>query len=511
MLSRVTLAGSERSHPSDSVDLGSVGPAKNIQITLLLRRQPQPHAQGTGRVSRAAFARSHGADPLDVEAVRSFASAHALSVERVSLAARTVDIRGPVGTLSKLFGADIRLSQVGRRIYRTRQGSLHLPAALVDRVVAVLGFDQRPAAGTNFRKEEKVLASVAYTPCEISSIYNFPPNTGKGQTIALIELGGGYVEQDLTSYWQSLGLPKVAVKTVNVDGAANQPIGDSNSADSEVALDIEVAGAAAPGANIVVYFAPNTDAGFLNAINAAIHDEVNRPSVISISWGAAELSWTAQSKNAFNAAFEDAAMLGISVCVAAGDAGSSDGEKDKRKHVDFPASSPWVLACGGTRLLAGNGQIFSETVWNDTRTGGSTGGGVSAYFSKPGYQDQIKVPKPSDTRNATGRGLPDVAAVADPQTGYRVLIDGQELVLGGTSAVAPLWAALIALCNEQLGRNAGWLNPTLYGTLGQHRVTHDITSGTNGAYRAGNGWDCCTGLGTPDGLAILRLLQQAKA
>ena len=292
-----------------------------------------------------------------------------------------------------------------------------------------------------------------------------------------------------------------------MNGAQNSPIGDPSSADGEVVLDIEVAGGVAPDARIAVYFAPNTDQGFLNAINAAIHDTVRKPSVISISWGAAEDHWTPQAMNAFNAAFHDAALLGITVCAAAGDNGSSDGDSDGASHVDFPASSPWVLSCGGTRLVA-TGTTMQETVWNDGTNGGATGGGVSGHFSRPSYQLQLHIPKPTGTANKSGRGVPDVAGLADPETGYAVLIDGVENVIGGTSAVAPLWAGLVTLCNEQLGHNLGWFHPSLYGTVTQARALHDITSGTNGAYNAGIGWDCCTGLGTPNGTAILTALQK---
>jgi kumamolisin len=302
----------------------------------------------------------------------------------------------------------------------------------------------------------------------------------------------------------------VSVTAVSVDGARNAPAGDPNSADGEVVLDIEVAGGVAPDARIAVYFAPNTDQGFLDAINAAIHDTSRKPSVISISWGAAEKEWTPQALNAFNAAFHDAALLGITVCAAAGDDGSSDGESDGRSHVDFPASSPWVLACGGTRLLGSNGQIQSETVWNDGTNGGATGGGVSAHFSQPSYQTGINVPKPTGTANSTGRGVPDVAGVADPETGYSILVDGQQGVIGGTSAVAPLWAGLIALFNEQLGKNVGWLHPAIYGTFAQHKALRDITSGTNGMYKANPGWDACTGFGTPNGQAMLSLLKSSS-
>jgi len=222
--------------------------------------------------------------------------------------------------------------------------------------------------------------------------------------------------------------------------------------------------------------------------------------VISISWGGPEDDWTPQAMNAFNAAFHDAAVLGISVCAAAGDNGSSDGSPDGSTQVDFPASSPWVLGCGGTRLTVGvSGQIASETVWNDGTNGGATGGGLSSHFSKPAYF-QANVPVPG-----SGRGVPDVAGNADPDTGYVTIVDGNSGVIGGTSAVAPLWAALIALLNQSLGRNVGWMHEHIYrapsGTL------HDITTGSNGAYLAKPGWDCCTGLGTPDGEKILALLK----
>ncbi len=297
----------------------------------------------------------------------------------------------------------------------------------------------------------------------------------------------------------------VRVTPVSVNGASNKPEGQADSADGEVVLDIEVAGGVAPGASLAVYFAPNTNQGFLNAINTAVHDKARKPSVISISWGSPEAAWTQQGINALNQAFHDAALLGITVCVASGDNGSSDGGPAGSVNVDFPASSPWVLACGGTRLIASNGSIESETVWNNA-SDGATGGGVSSFFALPSYQAQSNVPV---ERGASfrGRGVPDIAAVADPQTGYLTLVDGTWGLIGGTSAVAPLWAGLIALLNENLSRRVGFLHPLLYGTLAQHKALNDITTGTNGAYSAGPGWDACTGLGTPNGTAILNALK----
>jgi kumamolisin len=501
MSSHVILRGSHCQHPRHSVAAGEPAADEIIHITLILkRREAAPHfASAETLLSHTELAQLHGADLTEIDAVEKFASEHHFSIVRIDAAARSVTISGQCSALAAAFGADLELRRLGQNTFRSRQGHLHVPESLAGSLIAVLGFDQRPVAGTYYRFHSRDAQSVSYTPRQLAQIYNFPQNTGKNQTIALIELGGGFNNSDLQNYWTQLGLNNVSTTAVSVDGAQNSPTGDPDGPDGEVVLDVEVAGGVAPDARIAVYFAPNTDQGFLNAINAAIHDTVRKPSVISISWGSPESEWTSQAMNAFNAAFHDAALLGISVCVAAGDNGSSDGEPDGGNHVDFPASSPWVLACGGTRLLASDGKIQSETVWNDGTNGGATGGGISAHFSRPSYQSALKI---------SGRGVPDVAAVADPETGYSVFVDGELGVVGGTSAVAPLWAGLIALCNEQLGKRLGWFHPTLYSTLAQHKALHDITSGTNGAYKAGPGWDACTGLGSPNGQAILNLLKQ---
>ncbi len=512
MSSHIILDGSQREHPFGSFPAGKPSSNELIELTLILRRRhpaPEP-AVMRDHLSHRELAENHGADPTDIHAVEMFALKHELSVVSVNPAARTITVRGELGSLATVFGADVELRHSEGRIVRTRQGHLHVPSSLAGRIVAIFGFDQRRAARTYHRIHPSAAQSVSYTPRQVAQLYNFPSNTGKGQTIALIELGGGFRNSDLQKYWKQLGLSNVSTTAVSVGGAQNSPTGDPNSADGEVVLDIEVAGAVAPGADIAVYFASNTDQGFLDAINAAIHDTVRKPSVISISWGSAESEWTPQALNAFNAAFHDAALLGITVCVAAGDNGSSDGESDGRDHVDFPASSPWALACGGTSLLSNNGNIRSETVWNDGANGGATGGGVSSHFSKPSYQANINVPPPVGTVNPTGRGVPDVAGVADPYTGYVILVDGEEGVVGGTSAVAPLWAGLVALFNEQLGKNLGWFHRSLYGTLAQHKALRDITSGTNGDFKAGTGWDACTGLGSPNGQAMLNLLKPSS-
>jgi kumamolisin len=310
----------------------------------------------------------------------------------------------------------------------------------------------------------------------------------------------------LNSYFAQLGIPKPMTSSVAVDGGHNHPTGNPNGPDGEVMLDIEVAGVVAPGARIAVYFAPNTTRGLLDAITTAIHDRQRSPSVISISWGGPEPTWTPRALQAYDRAFQEAALLGVTVCCASGDNGSSDGVGDGLAHVDFPASSPFALGCGGTRLEASKGAITRESVWNGGATGGATGGGISEFFPLPPYQTNTNIPAPVNPGGLAGRGVPDVAGDADPGTGYQILVDGQRAVFGGTSAVAPLSAGLIALINQKLGKPVGFLNPLLYGQLATAGVLHDITSGNNGDFQAREGWDACTGLGSPDGAKLLSAL-----
>ena len=507
-----TLPGSFREHLGQSVPVGPPEAAEQVEITLTLRRKRAAlnPCLLKGPLTHEELEQRCGASASDIETVEAFAARNHLVVTQVNPAARTITLKGPLSRLADLFGASLELRRSRGRTYRSRHGYLQIPNRLEGIVTGVFGFDNRPVAHARRKFTERANPPGTFTPRQVASIYNFPSNTGQGQTIALIELGGGFRAADLHRYWQSLGVPGVKVVPVSVSGTTNSPDGSPDSADGEVVLDIEVAGGVAPGASIAVYFAPNTDQGFLNAIHAAIHDKVHKPSVISISWGSAESAWTEQSLNAFNQAFHDASLLGITVLAAAGDNGSSDGADDGSPNVDFPASSPFVVACGGTKLVATGSTIKSETVWNDGADGGATGGGVSSYFPLPSYQTGSAVPASSTSSSFKGRGVPDVAGLADPETGYVTFVDGQWGVVGGTSAVAPLWAGLISLLNEKLGTPVGFFNPTLYSTVAQHKALHDIVSGTNGAYHAGPGWDACTGLGTPDGQAILTALQSIK-
>jgi kumamolisin len=400
------------------------------------------------------------------------------------------------------FGTSLQNYDSPGGTFRGRTGYLTIPSTLSGIVSAVLGLDNRPVAKAHLRKR-RAAQPAGLSPRAVAQAYNFPDGAqGAGQTIGILELGGGYSTSDLNKYFSGLGLKTPTVSSVSVDGGANQPGVDTDS-DGEVMLDIEVAGAVAPEARIVVYFAPNTDQGFVDAITTAAQDTANRPSVLSISWGGPEDSWTSQSATAMLNACTDAAAVGMTVTAAAGDDGATDGETGL--HVDLPACLPPVLGCGGTKLtLAGTG-ISNEVVWNELASNeGATGGGVSQIYALPSYQSSAGVPlQPGST--FVGRGVPDVASDADPNTGYDVLVDGQTQVIGGTSAAAPLWAGLIALLNQQLGKPVGFVQPALY-QIGESAF-RDIVSGNNDGYSAGPGWDACTGLGSPNGGALLKALQ----
>ncbi len=522
------LAGSEREPITNAQPVGPVNPDEHVVVTVYLRgpdatnlaekineqvQQKRPY------LTREEYSATQSATPEDIAKVEEFARAHNLTVVSTDPVRRRMVLAGTAAEMSAAFATELQQYDHPDGTFRGRTGPLHIPAELDQIIVGVFGLDNRPQARPHLQRYDlqssaiqadthKAPGSVSYTPLQVSQLYDFPDySDGSGQCIAIIELGGGYADSDLQAFFQqqNIHLPKVI--SVPVDGGQNTPAGTPDSADGEVCLDIEVAGSIAPRATIAVYFAPNTDQGFLDAITQATHDSVNNPSVISISWGAAEAYWTNQAMQAMDQAFQAAAALGVTVCCAAGDNGSSDGVTDGIAHVDFPASSPYALACGGTRLEATHGAISSEVVWNDGPNS-STGGGVSDVFALPAWQTNAKIP-PSINDQHSGRGVPDVAGNADPQTGYQVRVDGQDVVFGGTSAVAPLWAGLIALINQQLGQPIGYLNPILYQNydqLLQYNALQDVTSGNNGSYAAGPGWDACTGLGSPDGTNLVDTL-----
>ncbi len=521
---RVVLAGSEKASLSAGTGEKPARPSSVLTVSVIVRRKTPLNTKrlGKDRLTRAQYRQQHAADPAAVTLVRAFAKEFGLTAEKDTPKPerRTVKLTGTVTAMQKAFGVTLMQKVLDGANYRVREGSIHLPAELAGAVEAVLGLDNRPQAQPHFRvlgstfnaatggtqgfaRAHAAASGSSFTPVQVGQLYQFPQGAtaAAGQTIGIIELGGGYRTADLTAYFKGLGQKAPKVTAVSVDKGKNTP-GDASGADGEVMLDIEVSASVAPGAKIVVYFAPNTDQGFIDAVSSAVHDTTNKPSVISISWGGPESSWTAQAMTALDAACQSAAALGITITVAAGDNGSSDGATGN--NVDFPASSPHVLACGGTKLVGSGSTITSEVVWNEQASGeGASGGGVSNVFALPSWQTNAKVPKPSGSKG--GRGVPDVCGDADPVTGYQVRVDGQTLIIGGTSAVAPLWAGLIALNNQQNGRSAGFIQPQIYAAKAASAF-RDIVSGNNGAFSAGPGWDACTGLGSPIGSKVISVL-----
>ena len=529
---RVPLAGSERAPAPGFHAASPASPSAIVDVTVVLR--PRPGDEGPGSLdemarlspmerhylSREEYAAAHSADSADINKLFEFAARYGLKVVGVDEAAHTLYLRATVAAMNSAFGVALTTYRgtgaYASQSYRGRTGPVYIPVELDGIVQAVMGLDNRPQARPFLRRRRQFGGAwsgpgvVSYTPDHIARHYNFPAGqSGAGQCIGIVALQGGYSAGDLQIYFERLGIAVPRITAAGIGNAHNSTPAPPAAPNGELAAAIQVAGAVAPGAHIVLYIAPPTVAGLFWAITRAVYDPINRPSVVSISWGAAEAAWTPQSMLAFDRLFRVACAMGITVCCATGDRGSSDGIPGRMAHATFPASSPHVLACGGTVLsMPGD-----EATWNDGPGGGAGGGGISEFFPRPGWQRSAQVPPSANPGRHLGRGLPDVAANAGPMTGYRLLVNGLDTVVGGTSVVSPLWAGLIALLNQKLSVSMGFFNPLLYARLaGVSGALRDITTGDNdmtglvGAYRAGPGWDACTGWGTPDGTVIAAAL-----
>lgn len=530
----VPLPGSKRTLLPHSRPAGQIDSTEIVRVTVRVRSAGDPKALAKKAYDLAStpmaareyltheeLEKQHGAKQEDLDTIEHFAQQHDLSVVHRSAAERSVVLEGKLGDLLAAFRADVQNYHHATGTYRGRRGEIMLPQELSNIVTGVFGFDTRPKHRAPHRRKSAALSGpggqngVAAT--DFAKRYKFPTDLngvaldGTGQTIAIIELGGGYRSSDLQAFFTEIGVPAPSISSISVDHAGNDPT-TADSSDGEVMLDIEVAGAVAPKANIAVYFAPNNgDKGFIDAISAAVHDSQRKPGVISISWGGPEVSTDAQGVNAYHELFAAAAALGITVCIASGDHGTADLDADHwdgKIHVDHPACDDLVLACGGTQIEAG-----VDVVWNDgtpfdkNAAGGggwASGGGISEIFAVPPYQANARLPVSIDN-GQPGRGVPDIAMSA---TNYFTRVDTSEGASGGTSAVAPLMAGLVARLNQAKQKNVGFLNPFLYANVAKGVVV-DVSSGTNAiastikGYTAGPGWDACSGLGTPVGTAIL--------
>ena len=520
---RQVLAGSNRNPAPGAKLLGRTDAAAPVLVTVVLKRKNpieddtvQSHTSllpgDRPTADHAAFAARFGASDDAVDSVRAFAAAHGLTVVDVDQGRRVVELSGSAADMELAFGTELNDYATATGTFRGRLGPLLLTDDIHPYVEAVLGLDNRPVAKPRFLTRA---VQTSYYPPQIAELYDFPAGDGTGQTIALIELGGNFGPADLQTYFRNAGIAKApTVTSVSVSSGVPVAYGSDPNSDGEVMLDIEVAGSLAPGATIAVYFAENTDQGFYQAVSQAVHDPAT--TVIGISWGSAEKDWSSQTMDAWNSLGQAAALLNVPIFVAAGDHGCTDevpGDAgyDGERHVDFPGScANGVVSCGGTNLVGAGAAISSETVWSESSGNGwATGGGVSTYFPIPSWQGVIS----AEATPLTMRGVPDVAGVADSATGINVIVNGTAGVSGGTSAVAPLWAALTAVLSQQLGKKAGFFIPLLYAHVG-NGATNDIVAGNNTVFdvqgfSAKQGWDACTGLGSPKGAAVLAILQGA--
>jgi kumamolisin len=547
MTAYVPLPGSNRVLLANSRLAGPVDKSEIASLTVRVRSISDPNELARKAYELAStpiakrkylthqeLERQHGAAQEDLDKIEHFAQEHNLVIVHRSASERSIVLKGKLGDLLSAFPADVRMYHHSKGTYRGRIGEINIPEELSGIVTGVFGFDTRPKRR---RARQKIIRHArtraqhaanrrrravrsgpggqnGVVATDFAKRYNFPTNfDGSGQTIAIIELGGGYRNCDLQAFFHEIGIATPRVSSISVDHAGNAPTGDPDSADGEVMLDIEVAGAVAPGADFAIYFAPNDgDKGFIDAISAAVHDAQRKPSVISISWGGPEVATDQQGLNAYHELFAAAGSLGITVCIASGDHGTADEDAsdwDGKIHVDHPACDDLVLSCGGTQIESGKDVVWNDgTPFNVNVPGGggwASGGGISEVFPVPPYQQNAHLPISIDN-GKPGRGVPDIAMSA---TNYFTRVDSQEAVSGGTSAVAPLMSALVARLNQAKKKNVGFLNPFLYANV-KNGVVHDVTSGTNAikntlkGYVAGPGWDACTGLGTPDGTAILK-------
>jgi kumamolisin len=500
-------------------------PAMKKRIQSLLQAPPNRRKY----LSRAEHEQAFGLRPGDLAKVEAFARRNGLALLESHAAKRTVRLRGSVAQVQRAFGVRLRSLREKKARYHSHREAVSLPREISRAVRAVFGLDTRPIMKSHVlhaSPDAGAGGGPGISPRDVRSLYQFPPGLdGSGRCLAIIEvntpnafLGGldtGYRDTDLAQFFNGTGLkPPVVTPIPGANGAGNFP-GVSDHADAEAALDIQMGAAAAPGAAIAVYFGLNCEQGYHDAMASAIHDTVRNPRVISTSWGLAEAEYGASFMAEMDQLFQEAATLGVTICASAGDFGSSgkdQGAADGIPHAHFPASSPSVLACGGTTLASQSGAVVSERVWNGTFATGAGGGGVSETFALPPWQKSCRVPASAQKKWA-GRGIPDLAAHADQASGYRIIVNGEPRVLGGTSAVAPLIAGLLTCINQSRAAAGqgpvGFINPQLYS---HPEAFRDIVDGNNdidgsfGVYSAQSGWDACTGLGAPLGTSILKIL-----
>jgi kumamolisin len=525
---------------------GRTDPDSELQVTLILRRRrelPELHSvlgvkplQQRQHMTRENLALEHGAVAEDIAQVEHFAREHQLEICEVAAHRRAVVLGGNAAAMERAFDVNLVEVEHPRGVYHAATGEVSVPNDLSEIVQSVLGLNSRPCA-TRRRVHHQNTVSPFWTVRELAHAYGFPADrSAANQSIGIIELGGGYHPEDLQKFFSNLDMPMPAIRWISVDGVENLPaptdqiqqfldvvegkrklsevpedVLSAAQCTVEVTMDIELAAALAPGAEVVVYMTSNTEQGIYNAVSKAISDEETLPCALSISWGEPEGGVSEAYLNSVDEVLRDAAMLGVTVCVSSGDEGAMNGSSNGEPAVNFPASSPHVLSCGGSTVHKTDGESMRESAWNCALHGihGATGGGISRNFGAPDWQKEHGVPL-GPTGNK-GRGVPDVAGPADPHRGCAILVGGECCSSAGTSAVAPLWAALVACINTRLGTRCGYITPLLYElSKCSAKPLREITEGNNGFYNAGPGWNACTGLGSPMVERLIEALHEKR-
>jgi len=524
----VPLKGSRRYHRAGAQVLGRSDRLEWCEVTVKVRRKaPLPEPVSAKPISRADLAARYGAEPKDLDKVEKILTSFGVTVKSKDAAVRSLKVAGPVKAMEQAFGVQLFRVKHNDILYRGRVGEIQIPAELSGIVTGVFGLDTRPMIKRRRPFQLQAVHPIPpanerawYLPQELATAYNFPAGDGTGQTICILEFGGKYIASDLQLFLKLAGL-KSASPEVNVKNVNTLPPQQQNDPDSigETMLDIEVIAGVCPKATIAVYFSVWSEKGWVDNLDAVLSDSA-APPVVSVSYGLAEGQdiWTQTAIDDVNDTLKALANTGMTVCVATGDDGSDDQVGDGQAHVSFPASSPYVLAVGGTSLDRSTGD---EVVWFEgdgvrRDNGGSAGGGVSELIPRPAWQNfDIHSVNPG---GLNGRILPDVVADAAGSTGYFMVAQNSPQIVGGTSAATPLWAALISRL-LQAGKKVGFLTPSLYQasptTSGQPVgavACRDITDGSNksgnaaGGYSAGVGFDAASGWGSPKGADLLKNL-----
>jgi kumamolisin len=530
------VRGSERKPCKGAKRIGDARPGKKLELTLTLRGPKLPSADdlALGALTPVQFRKKYCASPRDADKVARVLKRYGLKVQSISLETRSMRISGTVAAVEAAFHARLGIYQSIHGKFRDRENDYKVPPGLKGIITAILGLSERWVVKKRLAAGRREVALRPYGPADFERHYRFPAGDAAGQKIAIAEFASVYFSDDVTAYCRTYKrrVPKVALLPIHVrlrNRAGVARLSRKDRADAlddakEVMMDTEIIAGLCPKAAISVYFAHDTQKGWVDMLDRVIKD---RPVVLSMSWGATEdgRDWAPAAVDAINERLQVAAALGITICASAGDDGSSDQQTDRRAHCAFPASSPHVLAVGGTQMEHIEGQLI-ERVWhkkpgrrtpNRKQRSGATGGGVSARFARPKWQG-VKV-KSLNRRSIDGRVMPDVTALSGPPW-YAMVLDRKWTTGGGTSASAPLWAALIARINALLPKEKRqrFLTPHLYKVsafgepIGRH-VCHDITIGHNTSiphpgkgYAAAHGFDAASGWGTPVGTSLLLAL-----